>query len=51
MTFLGSLRIQVKPTPHGKFVVLKDGQVIATCETQQAEEERASAESSRIEGF
>ena len=51
MTFLDSLRIQLKPTPNGQFVVLKDGRPIATLGTQQEADQRARAESSRIEGF
>jgi len=51
MTFIGSLRVQVKPTSDGRFSVFKDGEEIASFATAQEANDRAEVESSRIEGF
>jgi len=51
MTFVDSLRVQVKPTWDERFRVFKDGEEIATFDTEQEANDRARIESSRIEGL
>ena len=50
MPYIASLRVRVKPRPDG-IAVLVDGREIWLAKTRQEAEEKAFAESLRIEGL
>ena len=51
MPYIGSLCVRVQPRPNGTFAVLVDGREIWLAKTRREAEEKAFAESSRIEGW
>jgi|HubBroStandDraft_1064217.scaffolds.fasta_scaffold00056_18 hypothetical protein len=51
MSYMGSLRVRVEHSPNGAFAVLVDGREVWLAKTRREAEEKALAESSRIEGW